>query len=67
MEWDMHERYSDQNNSYEIIINGFQVRKIKNKKCNFQSPLWESFVSVKAEVHSVIPPQTFGEEWKFWI
>ena len=43
--------HCDQNNSYEITINGLQVRKIKrNKKRNFRSPLWETFLSVKAEV-----------------
>ena len=40
-----------QNNSYDITINGFQVRKInKIRKRNFRSPLWETFLSVKAEV-----------------
>ena len=43
--------HSDQNNSYEITINGFQVRKmIEMKKRNFRSTLWETFFSVKAEV-----------------
>ena len=42
--------HCDQNNSYEITINGFQVRKTKrNKKRNFWSPPWETFLSVKAE------------------
>ena len=43
--------HRDQNNSYEITINGFISQKHKrNKKRNFQSPLWETFLSVRAEV-----------------
>ena len=43
--------HRDQNNSYEITINGFISQKHKrNKKRNFQSPLWAIFLSVKAEV-----------------
>ena len=43
--------HCDQNNSYEITTNGFQVRKINEIRTrNFRSPLWETFLSVKAEV-----------------
>ena len=39
------------NEILEITINDFQVRKIKrNKKRNFRSPLWETFLSDKVEV-----------------
>ena len=43
--------HCDQNNSYQITANGFQVRNIiENKKRNFRSPPWETFLSVKVEV-----------------
>ena len=49
--------HCDENNSYEITVNGCQVRKINEKKRNaifkkrnFRSPLWETFLSVKDEV-----------------
>ena len=42
---------SDQNDSYEMTINSFQVRKTNEiKKRNFPPPLWETSLSVKAEV-----------------
>ena len=41
--------HCDQNNSYEITINGFQGRKI-NEIRNVRLPLWETFLSIKAEV-----------------
>ena len=33
-------KLTDQNNSYEITINGFQVRKINEKFQYFQIDLW---------------------------
>ena len=43
--------HCDQNDSYEITLNGFLSQKNKrNKKRNFRSPLWETFLSVKAQV-----------------
>ena len=43
--------HCDQNNSYEITINGFQVRNINEiRNAIFGCPLWETLLSVKAEV-----------------
>ena len=56
-----------QNNSYEITINGFQVRKNKgNKKRNFRSPLWETFLSVKAEVGMFTKLSTWWDPNILW-
>ena len=41
----------DQSDIYEITINGFASQKNKqNKKRNYRSPLWETFLSLEAEV-----------------
>ena len=42
--------HCDQNDSYEITVNGYQVRKINEIRNVIWSPLWETFPSVKAEV-----------------
>ena len=41
----------DQNNSYQITMNGYQARKIKEiRNVIFGLQLWETFLSGKAEV-----------------
>ena len=47
----------DQNSGYEITINGFQINEIRKR--NFRSPLWETFLSVKAEVGMFIKLSTW--------
>ena len=49
--------YCDQNNSYEITMNGYQARKIIEIRENieirnviFSLQLWEFFLSVKGEL-----------------
>ena len=44
--------HCDQNDSYEVITNGYQVRKDKrSKKHHFRYPLLEIFLSIKVEAH----------------
>ena len=41
----------DQNNSYQITMNGYQARKITEiRNVIFGLQLWETFLRVKAEV-----------------
>ena len=43
--------HRDQNDSYEIIMSAYQVKKMNNiRNVIFGLHLWETFVSIKAEV-----------------
>ena len=42
--------HCDQNDSYEITINGYQVREINEIRNVFLSSLWKTFLGVKAKV-----------------
>ena len=47
--------HSDQNNSYEITMNGHQGRKINEiRDVVFYFQLWETFLSIMAEVGMLI-------------
>ena len=43
--------HNDQNDSYEVNMNGYQARRIKEiRQISFGLQLWETFLRVKAEV-----------------
>ena len=51
--------HSDQNDSYELTMSGYQARKINEiRNVNFGLQLWEAFLSVKAEVGMFIKLST---------
>ena len=51
--------HSDQNDSYELTMSGYQARKINEiRNVIFGLQLWEAFLSVKAEVGMFIKLST---------